>query len=166
MFITSDIMLLLWVQQFCHFREQAQPWRPFMATLSRQASAPCRVDTRSEECGSGQSFWTLHTVWFLAWQRASSCSHAFGTCLLARRSTAGRHLLSVNSPISNLVFPISKRSHPLSVCSYLARERLQIGDIESAIHFYKRAAESGDCMAQFELAKMCVDMLPSRHSHI
>jgi hypothetical protein len=41
-----------------------------------------------------------------------------------------------------------------SFCSLLARERLRIGDEESAIHFYKCAANAGDCMAQLELADM------------
>jgi hypothetical protein len=41
-----------------------------------------------------------------------------------------------------------------SLCSYLGRERLQVGDKESAIQLYKSASETVDCMAQLELAEM------------
>ena len=42
---------------------------------------------------------------------------------------------------------------------YLGRERLRMGDVDSAIQLYKRASDAGDCMAQFELAEMCVRFL-------
>ena len=43
--------------------------------------------------------------------------------------------------------------------SHLAHERMRMGDLESAIQFYKCAATAGDCVAQLELAKTCASLM-------
>ena len=41
---------------------------------------------------------------------------------------------------------------------HLAREKLETGDTDSAVRFYKCAADAGDFFAQFELVEMCASL--------